>query len=122
MSCTGLISRWNYSMSHQRVLMLLCTVILLPLSIAVSYSGAESGEGSLDLSQDIVSKSDHQETYIMPYWNMWSSDFFGWMEELRAQGAYDTLVDLARTYWAHFPLTSYLGYGLHPEQSEDTNN
>ncbi|KAF7709399.1 hypothetical protein HF521_016249 [Silurus meridionalis] len=112
-----LFYRWNYSMSHQRVLMLLCTVILLPLSIADLHNAP-----FLSSNIDIVSKSDHQETYIMPYWNMWSSDFFGWMEELRAQGAYDTLVDLARTYWAHFPLTSYLGYGLHPEQSEDTNN
>lgn len=67
---------------------------------------------------------EREETYIMPYWNMWSSDFYGWMEELRAQGAYDTLLDLARTYWAHFPLNSYLGYDsvTYPEQSEDTDN
>lgn len=55
---------------------------------------------------------------------MWSSDFYGWMEELRAQGAYDTLLDMARTYWAHFPLNSYLGYefNTYPGQSEDSDN
>lgn len=40
---------------------------------------------------------------------MWSSDFYGWMEELRAQGAYEALMDLTRTYWLHFPIGSYLG-------------
>ncbi|KAG7331266.1 hypothetical protein KOW79_005235 [Hemibagrus wyckioides] len=110
---------------------MLCTVILLPLSTAgippvqiVSHSGSESGEGSLDSVEGTVSKMEREETYILPYWNMWTSDFYGWMEELRAQGAYDTLLDLARTYWAHFPLTSYLGYDsiTYPGQSEDTDN
>ncbi|XP_059896580.1 otospiralin-like [Gadus macrocephalus] len=47
----------------------------------------------------------------MPYWNLWSSDFFGWVEELRAQGAYDQLNDLARTFWSHFSTANQLGYG-----------
>ncbi|CAL8322973.1 unnamed protein product [Merluccius merluccius] len=46
----------------------------------------------------------------MPYWNLWSSDFFGWVEELRAQGAYDRINDLARTFWAHFSTADQLGY------------
>ncbi|KAF4087227.1 hypothetical protein AMELA_G00093150 [Ameiurus melas] len=118
------ISRQDYSMPRLYVSVLLCTVILLPLSIAVSHSGSESGEGSLDSSEDTVGTVEREETYFMPYWNMWSSDFYGWMEELRAQGAYDTLLDLARTYWAHFPLTSYLGYDsiTYPGLSEDADN
>lgn len=48
------------------------------------------------------------------------------MEELRAQAAYDTLEDLARTYWAHFPLSSYLGYDSLLDQEDqaekETNN
>lgn len=81
-------------------------------------------EAFCSANTDTVSKMEREETYIMPYWNAWSSDFYGWMEELRAQGAYDTLLDLARTYWAHFPLTSYLGYNsvTYPGQSEDTGN
>ncbi|KAJ3592447.1 hypothetical protein NHX12_007574 [Muraenolepis orangiensis] len=46
-----------------------------------------------------------------PYWNLWSSDFFGWVEELRSQGAYDRINDLARTFWAHFSAAEQLGYG-----------
>uniref|UniRef100_A0A672ZG51 Uncharacterized protein n=1 Tax=Sphaeramia orbicularis TaxID=375764 RepID=A0A672ZG51_9TELE len=46
----------------------------------------------------------------LPYWDLWSSDFYGWLEELRAQSAYDGVRDLARTFWAHFPIASELGY------------
>ncbi|XP_073329225.1 otospiralin-like [Pagrus major] len=45
-----------------------------------------------------------------PYWGLWSSDFFGWLEELRAQAAYEGMQDLARTFWAHFPISNELGY------------
>ncbi|TSL16111.1 Otospiralin [Bagarius yarrelli] len=89
-----------------------------------SYSGSGSGEGSLDSPGEPVNKIDREEMFILPYWNMWSSDFYGWMEELRAQGAYDALLDLTRTYWAHFPLSSYLGYDsvTSPGESEDSEN
>uniref|UniRef100_A0A667ZMK1 Uncharacterized protein n=1 Tax=Myripristis murdjan TaxID=586833 RepID=A0A667ZMK1_9TELE len=50
------------------------------------------------------------EKRSLPYWNLWSSDFFGWVEELRAQAAYDRIQDLARTFWAHFPIATELGY------------
>lgn len=45
---------------------------------------------------------------------MWSSDFFGWFEEMRARAAYEGMEDLARTFWAHFPIGNGLGYD-HPE-------
>ncbi|XP_041932701.1 otospiralin-like [Alosa sapidissima] len=54
----------------------------------------------------------------MPNWNLWASDFYGWVEELRAQASYDTLQDLARTYWAHFPIASYLGYDSTPDAGQ----
>lgn len=51
----------------------------------------------------------------MPNWSLWASDFYGWLQELRAQAGYDALQDLARTYWAHFPIASYLGYETQAE-------
>uniref|UniRef100_A0A3B4BWV7 Otospiralin n=1 Tax=Pygocentrus nattereri TaxID=42514 RepID=A0A3B4BWV7_PYGNA len=69
---------------------------------------------------DLADDKGNEEKHIMPYWNMWSSDFYGWMEELRAQAAYDTLLDLARTYWAHFPIASYLGYDSIPNENDQT--
>uniref|UniRef100_A0AAY4E5P1 Uncharacterized protein n=1 Tax=Denticeps clupeoides TaxID=299321 RepID=A0AAY4E5P1_9TELE len=47
---------------------------------------------------------------LMPNWAMSSSDFFGWMEELRRTAGYDKMEELARTFWAHFPSASRLGY------------
>uniref|UniRef100_A0A3B4TS76 Uncharacterized protein n=1 Tax=Seriola dumerili TaxID=41447 RepID=A0A3B4TS76_SERDU len=51
-----------------------------------------------------------REKRSLPYWDLWSSDFFGWLEELRAQAAHDGMQDLARTFWAHFPIGNELGY------------
>uniref|UniRef100_A0A3Q1F5N5 Otospiralin n=1 Tax=Acanthochromis polyacanthus TaxID=80966 RepID=A0A3Q1F5N5_9TELE len=57
----------------------------------------------------------------LPYWGLWSSDFFGWLEELRAQAADNRMQDLAHTFWAHFPIGRELGYDspesdLQPEE------
>ncbi|XP_008294100.1 otospiralin-like [Stegastes partitus] len=49
----------------------------------------------------------------VPNWAMTSSDFFGWVEELRKHAGYDQINDLARTFWAHFPSADRLGYGTH---------
>uniref|UniRef100_A0A8C9SHW6 Si:ch73-23l24.1 n=1 Tax=Scleropages formosus TaxID=113540 RepID=A0A8C9SHW6_SCLFO len=51
-----------------------------------------------------------KEKRSVPNWALTSSDFFGWMEYLRAHAAYDKMEDLARTFWAHFPSASDLGY------------
>lgn len=51
-----------------------------------------------------------RETHSMPNWALTSSDFFGWVEELRSHAGYDKIQDLARTFWAHFPSASRLGY------------
>uniref|UniRef100_A0A672NLI4 Si:ch73-23l24.1 n=1 Tax=Sinocyclocheilus grahami TaxID=75366 RepID=A0A672NLI4_SINGR len=46
----------------------------------------------------------------MPNWALTSSDFFAWIEELRSHAGYDKIDELARTFWAHFPSASRLGY------------
>ncbi len=53
-----------------------------------------------------------------PVLYLWSSDFYGWVNELRSQSGYDTLLDMARNYWAHFPIASFLGYGSTPGQKD----
>ncbi|XP_063809864.1 cytoplasmic protein NCK2 isoform X2 [Pseudophryne corroboree] len=51
-----------------------------------------------------------REKRDMPNWSMSASDFYGWVEELRRLAAYDQTDELARNYWAHFPIASHLGY------------
>uniref|UniRef100_A0A3Q3IRU1 Uncharacterized protein n=1 Tax=Monopterus albus TaxID=43700 RepID=A0A3Q3IRU1_MONAL len=55
-------------------------------------------------------RQKEREKRSLPYWGLWSSDFFGWLEELRARAAHNKMQDLARTFWAHFPISSQLGY------------
>uniref|UniRef100_A0A671KN54 Uncharacterized protein n=1 Tax=Sinocyclocheilus anshuiensis TaxID=1608454 RepID=A0A671KN54_9TELE len=70
----------------------------------------------LELIKDV--KYEIRAKRSLPYWNLWSSDFYGWVDELRSQGGYDTLLDLARNYWAHFPIASFLDYGSTPGQKD----
>ncbi|GAA6227397.1 otospiralin-like [Lates japonicus] len=77
---------------------LLCSLLLGFLYPA----GAEESEAAVGRKE--------REKRSLPYWGLWSSDFFGWLEELRAQAALDGMHDLARTFWAHFPIGSELGY------------
>uniref|UniRef100_A0A8C4H361 Otospiralin n=1 Tax=Dicentrarchus labrax TaxID=13489 RepID=A0A8C4H361_DICLA len=59
---------------------------------------------------DAASRREERQKRSPPYWGLWSSDFFGWLEELRAQAAHEGMQDLARTFWAHFPIANELGY------------
>ncbi|XP_023271720.1 otospiralin-like [Seriola lalandi dorsalis] len=77
---------------------LLCSLLLGFLC----PTGAEESEAD--------SGRQEREKRSLPYWDLWSSDFFGWLEELRAQAAHDGMQDLARTFWAHFPIGNELGY------------
>ncbi|KAM6945375.1 otospiralin-like [Aplochiton taeniatus] len=52
----------------------------------------------------------------MPNWALTSDDFFGWVEELRRHAGYEKMEDLARTFWAHFPSASRLGYETDAEE------
>ncbi|OCT95245.1 otospiralin [Xenopus laevis] len=58
-----------------------------------------------------------REKRAIPNWSMSASDFYGWVEELRQLAAYDKSEELARIYWAHFPIASQLGYDV-PEEEE----
>ncbi|GAA6098492.1 otospiralin-like [Tachysurus ichikawai] len=53
---------------------------------------------------------ESREKRDVPNWALTSSDFFGWIEELRNHAGYDKIDELARTFWAHFPSASRLGY------------
>ncbi|XP_030637618.1 otospiralin-like [Chanos chanos] len=75
--------------------MVLLSTLLLGL---VSFTGAEERE------------AEGRETRSVPNWALTSSDFFAWVEELRSHAGYDKIEELARTFWAHFPSASRLGY------------
>ncbi|XP_056607055.1 otospiralin-like [Triplophysa dalaica] len=66
--------------------------------------------GLLCLTDAEESKAESREKREVPNWALTSSDFFGWIEELRSHGGYDKIEELARTFWAHFPSASRLGY------------
>ncbi|CAI5655677.1 otospiralin-like [Oreochromis niloticus] len=68
---------------------------------------------------EAAGRREEREKRSVPYWGLWSSDFFGWLEELRAQAADNGMLDLARTFWAHFPISSELGYDS-PEPEPET--
>lgn len=59
-----------------------------------------------------------REKRSMPNWALTSSDFFGWVEALREHAGYEKIEDLARTFWAHFPSASRLGYELSDPDEE----
>ncbi|KAL7826126.1 hypothetical protein AOLI_G00000600 [Acnodon oligacanthus] len=54
--------------------------------------------------------AESREKRGVPNWALTSSDFFGWVEELRSHAGYDKIEELAKTFWAHFPSASRLGY------------
>ncbi|XP_035604986.1 otospiralin [Oncorhynchus keta] len=97
------------SMHRLRVSMLVCFILLGFLS----FTGAEETETA-------TKEGKGREKREMPNWALWSSDFTGWLQELTAQAGYDRIQDLARTYWAHFPIASYLGYDSPDEDTEES--
>ncbi|XP_076848776.1 otospiralin-like [Brachyhypopomus gauderio] len=56
------------------------------------------------------SPAESREKRAMPNWALTSSDFFAWVEDLRAHAGYEQIEELAKTFWAHFPSASRLGY------------
>ncbi|XP_066563657.1 otospiralin-like [Amia ocellicauda] len=90
-------------MSRLRVFLLVCTVLLGLLSLIEAEAKTEDKEA--------------REKRSMPNWGYSASDFFGWVENLRAHGGYERIDELARTFWAHFPSASRLGYDT-PEPEE----
>lgn len=59
----------------------------------------------------------YAEPPALPYWPFSTSDFWNHVRHLQEQGAYSQLEDLARTFFAHFPLGSTLGF--HVPYQED---
>ncbi|KAM9317075.1 otospiralin [Gastrophryne carolinensis] len=45
-----------------------------------------------------------------PYWPFHASDFWHYVEHFRSMGAYDRINDMARTFFAHYPIEETLGY------------
>ncbi|XP_015219624.1 otospiralin-like [Lepisosteus oculatus] len=90
-------------MSRLCACLLLCTL----LYGLVSLIGADS-------SKDDKESRDKRS---IPNWGYSASDFFGWIENLRNHAGYDKIDELARTFWAHFPSASRLGYDS-PESEE----
>ncbi|XP_028811314.1 otospiralin-like [Denticeps clupeoides] len=80
---------------------------LAPLSLGLVLLGVLCLTGAERTGSEDTGVRDKRS---MPNWAMSSSDFFGWMEELRRTAGYDKMEELARTFWAHFPSASRLGY------------
>ncbi|XP_076580262.1 otospiralin-like [Chaetodon auriga] len=83
--------------------LLLSVLILLSVLLLLLPAGAD---------EDAVDAEGRRKRDV-PNWAMTSSDFFGWVEDLRKHGGYERIEDLARTFWAHFPSADRLGYGAH---------
>ncbi|CAH2246619.1 otospiralin [Pelobates cultripes] len=52
----------------------------------------------------------YEEAPAHPYWPFSTSDFWQYVEHFRSMGAYDRINDLARTFFAHYPIGDTLGY------------
>ncbi|KAM8748560.1 otospiralin-like [Acanthopagrus schlegelii] len=86
------------SLRALRVSVLLASLLLSVLP----PTGAEEGVAG--------GRREGRQKRSPPYWGLWSSDFYGWLEELRARADHEGMRDLARTFWAHFPVSNGLGY------------
>ncbi|XP_069828517.1 otospiralin-like [Dendropsophus ebraccatus] len=80
------------------------TKVLLLTVICLVYLTAFS-PAAVIRNKDVI-----REKRAMPNWSMSASDFEGWVDELRRLAAYDKTDEMARIYWAHFPIASHLGY------------
>ncbi|KAJ8246587.1 hypothetical protein GJAV_G00253100 [Gymnothorax javanicus] len=94
------------AMSRLCVMLLGCISLLgLLCLIGAEDAGMAAGE------------EETREKRSMPNWSLSASDFFAWVENLRAHAGYDRIEDLARTFWAHFPPANQLGYDT-PDHEE----
>ncbi|XP_037706530.1 otospiralin isoform X1 [Choloepus didactylus] len=55
-------------------------------------------------------RDPYVEPPAMPYWPFSTSDFWNYVQYFQALGAFPQLEDLARTFFAHFPLGTTLGF------------
>ncbi|XP_023578026.1 otospiralin [Octodon degus] len=73
--------------------------------------------GLLTGAKPVQEYDPYAELPAMPYWPFSTSDFWNYVQYLQTQGAYPQVEDLARTFFAHFPLGSTLGF--HVPYQED---
>ncbi|KAM5325801.1 otospiralin isoform 2-T2 [Glossophaga mutica] len=59
----------------------------------------------------------YAEPPAMPYWPFSTSDFWNYVQYFQTLGAYPQIEDMARTFFAHFPLGTTLGFHV-PYQEE----
>lgn len=59
----------------------------------------------------------YAELPAMPYWPFSTSDFWNYVQYFQTLGAYPQIEDMARTFFAHFPLGTTLGF--HVPYQED---
>ncbi|XP_045063310.1 otospiralin-like isoform X1 [Coregonus clupeaformis] len=105
---TARIQNQCKTMPRLCVSMLLWVVLLGLLSLIGAEETAGKGKAA-DVGR---------EKRSMPNWALTSSDFFGWVEALREQAGYEKIEDMSRTFWAHFPSASRLGYELSDPDEE----
>ncbi|XP_019359232.1 PREDICTED: otospiralin [Gavialis gangeticus] len=54
----------------------------------------------------------YQVPASMPYWPFSSNDFWSYVEYFRTLGAYNRINEMARTFFAHYPIGNGLGYHM----------
>ncbi|XP_017497606.1 otospiralin isoform X3 [Manis javanica] len=59
----------------------------------------------------------YAELPAMPSWPFSTSDFWNYVQYFQTLGAYPQMEDMARTFFAHFPLGTALGFHV-PYQEE----
>uniref|UniRef100_A0A8C7S1L1 Si:ch73-23l24.1 n=1 Tax=Oncorhynchus mykiss TaxID=8022 RepID=A0A8C7S1L1_ONCMY len=89
-------------------------------AVMVGVAGRKAGKWE-NCSVDFpIGEADFPSAKVpsMPNWALTTSDFFGWVEALREHAGYEKIEDLSRTFWAHFPSASCLGYELSDPDEE----
>ncbi|XP_049629274.1 otospiralin [Suncus etruscus] len=66
--------------------------------------------GALVGAKPVQEADPYEEPPALPYWPFSTSDFWNYVQHFQALGAYEQLEDIARTFFAHFPLGTTLGF------------
>ncbi|KAI5281446.1 Otospiralin [Manis pentadactyla] len=74
--------------------------------------------GTLAGAKPVQEEGDpYAELPAMPSWPFSTSDFWNYVQYFQTLGAYPQMEDMARTFFAHFPLGTTLGFHV-PYQEE----
>lgn len=96
-----------------------CTGPAGHLHLPEATPGGQPGQDQAQpLNQAVTCLSDpYAELPAMPYWPFSTSDFWNYVQYFQTLGAYPQIEDMARTFFAHFPLGTTLGF--HVPYQED---